>query len=921
MSMPPWRRRIWTETELPEEVIERYQGLLRGLLALPLADPAKRRPHVLELSPAAKKLWVSFYNEWGAVQADAEGEQAAAFAKIEAYAARLMLLHHVVAHVAAGVDDRCPITEVSATTGIALARWFAEEAKRIYATLSETEDERDLRSLIQFVHRHRGTITAKELQRSNGRKYPDTEAANTALDGLVSGGLGRWEERPAGPRGGRPTRTFILELPSDETDETSPSEESDGSSDEEQASDETSDETPPIPTFPQETEGFVGFVGRCSEVPGAPEAEMNGQEATGGFVGRVEEVSSGANQDGYRQPVTEESGDCERARRFMEELLSRPKGGGQQAPYQHAQHPTPYLLIDQADQLPALVGALDEAAVVALDLETTGLDPRKDRPRLLSLALPTMVEAYLLDLLAVDPAPVLEALAGKELIGHNLIFDLGFLDRLGFEPSGKIHDTLILSRILYAGEGPQFKHTLAACAPRELGETLDKTEQRSDWSGALTDSQLAYAARDVLVLPRLRDALAKKIAEADLERTAGIEARCLPAVAWMAAHGVAVDRQAWLVLVEQAEQEAAWLKQEMAGLAPVRPNEFFASWNFDSPADLLVLFRDALDFAVKDTSDETLAGLDHPLAGLLRKYREATKRTGTYGRQWLKHIAQDGRVYASWNQTGSEAGRMSCSAPNMQQLPRDRAYRRCIVAPPGRLLIKADYSQIELRIAARVSGDPALLEAYRQGIDVHRQTAQQVLGKEDVTKDDRQLAKALNFGLLYGMGASGFRKHARSEYGLDLTDEQATAYRAAFFRTYRGLAAWHRQVKARKGNETRTLAGRRRLIPSARADKTEKERRRFEAAMDRQRLNTPVQGTGADGLKLALALLWERRDQCPGAFPVLAVHDEIVVEADAAQADAAANWLKQAMMDAMAPLIDPVLVEVEVTVAGTWAGD
>jgi DNA polymerase-1 len=139
-----------------------------------------------------------------------------------------------------------------------------------------------------------------------------------------------------------------------------------------------------------------------------------------------------------------------------------------------------------------------------------------------------------------------------------------------------------------------------------------------------------------------------------------------------------------------------------------------------------------------------------------------------------------------------------------------------------------------------------------------------------------------------------------------MTLEQAHAYREAFFRTYPGLRSWHRRVRKRHATETRTLAGRRRLIDGK--------------AFDTIRLNTPVQGTGADGLKRALAVLWERRNQVPGAFPVLVVHDEIVIECDAAQAGAVSSWLKQAMVDAMAPWLDPVPVEVEIKVAPTWGG-
>jgi DNA polymerase-1 len=157
------------------------------------------------------------------------------------------------------------------------------------------------------------------------------------------------------------------------------------------------------------------------------------------------------------------------------------------------------------------------------------------------------------------------------------------------------------------------------------------------------------------------------------------------------------------------------------------------------------------------------------------------------------------------------------------------------------------------------------------------------------------------------MGAKGLRAYALSQYGVALSEEEAGRYRRSFFHAYPGLARWHERVRRQRAPESRTRDGRRRLFD----DKTP----------DTHRLNTPVQGTGADGLKLALALLWERRGQVPGAFPVLAAHDEIVIEAPADRADAAAAWLKAAMVDAMAPLIDPVPVEVEVTVARTWGGD
>jgi DNA polymerase-1 len=565
--------------------------------------------------------------------------------------------------------------------------------------------------------------------------------------------------------------------------------------------------------------------------------------------------------------------------------------------------------VQDPDGLRAVAAALDNTALVGLDVETTGLGPRTDRVRLLQLAVDTIdggTFAYLVDCFACDPSPLWEALAGKELVIHNAAFDLAFLDRLGFSPAGKVNDTLLLSRLLTAGATDP--NDLAACTSRELGVALDKAHQRGDWSGELTAGQLHYAARDAGVLVPLYTALAKKIEAAGLAGVADIETRALPAFLWLARSGVAFDRAAWDALTREATEAARDLAARLDAAAPPRPG-FLASegaWEWDSPQQVKAALE-AAGVRLESTDDEALAAVDHPMAGLLRDYRAARKRATTYGTDWGKHAAADGRVYAGWNQLGSVAGRTSCSGPNLQQVPRDPRYRRCFVATPGRVLVKSDYSQLQLRVAAKVAGDRAMLGAYARGEDLHTLTARQLTGKADVTKADRQLAKAVNFGLLFGLGAKGLRGYARGNYGLDLSEAQAAQYRRAFFAAYPGLGRWHRRAGSCRARECRTLAGRRRLLD----DKTPYT----------HRLNSPVQGTEADGAKLAMALLWERRDQCPGAFPVLFCHDEIVVEADADQADAAAAWLRQAMLDGMAPLLDPVRVEVEVRIARTWGGD
>jgi DNA polymerase-1 len=861
MAMPPKLPKQWSEAEIEPAVEEAYHTTLDKLLALDFAEKGGERvPHVLKLSPEAKTAWVQFYNGWAKEQAVVEGELAAAYSKLEAYAARFTLLYHVVCSVARGDDDLAPAEKQSVEAGVILCRWFANEVRRIYSTLNESEEARDARRLVEFIRSRGGRITIRLLQNSNSRKYPNADAAETDLNRLVEAGLADWQEQTPTAKGGRGTRWLILRPTSDTTDTTL----EDGSDDEDGPPggepDATTDTSPLAAGFSNDSVGSVGRVGCRTE---------NAVQSSSGACG----VPTG--------------GDC-----VMQNRVSSDGSVGRPA----------FLLVNDPPGLATIRAALDGTRLVGLDLETTGLDPRAASIRLLSLALDTTDGGrftYIVDCFAVDPSALWEALAGKELVIHNAAFDLGFLVRLGFTPAGKVYDTMALSQLLTAGTPD--RNGLAACCERYLGTTLNKAEQKGDWSGSLTDAQLAYAAADVHCLVPLLTALVGKIKEAGLVEVASIERRALPAVVWLGANGVALDVAAWRTLGRAADQAADRLRRDLDAGAPLQPGTLdgCSPWNWDSPQQA----QQALALAgckVEDTADETLAALEHPLAQLLRAYRLASKRGGTYGTEWLSHVEANGRVYPHWRQTGAASGRMSCSDPNMQNLPRGD-YRRCVIAPPSRLLVKADYSQIELRIAAKVSGDKALLDAYRRGDDLHTITARSVLGIAEVTKEHRQLAKALNFGLLYGMGARGFRQYAKAHYGQALSEADAHRYRAAFFKSYPGLAAWHRSIP-QTPIDTRTLAGRRLRNVT-----------RFT-----EKLNAPIQGSGADGLKLALALLWERRQEAAGDFPVLAVHDEIVVEADADRADTAATWVKSAMVDAMAPLIAPVPVEVEVKIGPSW---
>jgi DNA polymerase I len=451
-------------------------------------------------------------------------------------------------------------------------------------------------------------------------------------------------------------------------------------------------------------------------------------------------------------------------------------------------------------------------------------------------------------------------------------------------------------------------YSLEAVSRRELGIELDKTHQKADWSGELSSGMIEYAAKDAQVLLPIAEIHESKIKNEGLERVYEIEHRALPTVLWMQNAGLPFDGEGWKEYLAQAEEERTCLKEKLDALAPSRPRG--VGWNWNSHLQIKEVFS-LMDINLPNTKEDTLASCEHPFAGILLAYRKASKILSNYGYNFLKRVRDDGRIYASWRLIGAPTGRMSCSSPNLQQIPNE-VLRRYVRAPKGRVIVSTDYSQAELRIAARITGDKRMLEAYRKGEDLHAATAKLLMGRENISKEERHLAKAVNFGFLYGQGVAGFREYARREYGITMTIEEARRYRERFFQTYPGLKAWHEREwrELKRGNtETRTLTGRRCLGVKSFT----------------KRVNAPVQGSGADGQKLALALLHERRHECPGAYPVTCVHDSIVVECYSGDVEKVKDWVEKAMIDGMDEVLaypggegPRIPIEVEVKVGKTW---
>jgi DNA polymerase I-like protein with 3'-5' exonuclease and polymerase domains len=302
------------------------------------------------------------------------------------------------------------------------------------------------------------------------------------------------------------------------------------------------------------------------------------------------------------------------------------------------------------------------------------------------------------------------------------------------------------------------------------------------------------------------------------------------------------------------------------------------------------------------------------------------KAVTTYGADFLSNIREDGRIHSSFFPfTG--AGRYASSDPNLQNIPRTKKWRSCFEPDEGHSFNICDYSNIEMVVCAEITKDPALTKIFRSGDDAHYATAQVLLGKsrDQITKKERQEAKPVNFGLCYGMGAEKLVLYALSSYKVILTLAQAKNYRDRYFENYAGVAAWHARLnqeleehkKYDKRYEARTLAGRRRYMdPNTAYNETK---------------NTPVQGTGADGLKAALRCVYLRLRKY-GAWNgparlVHHVHDEILVETKGVPANPAdrefleqiKKELEEGMLEGMQPLLKRVPVKAEAATGATWA--
>jgi DNA polymerase I len=559
---------------------------------------------------------------------------------------------------------------------------------------------------------------------------------------------------------------------------------------------------------------------------------------------------------------------------------------------------------------------LQMSKVLGIDTETTGLDPLHDKIRLMQVAMGGY-PVIIFDMWKIDQptqAFLRELMAGKAIkVFQNAKFDMKFLERAGLPVAGRIFDTYIAGHLLRQ-KTRLTRFGLDTLAQHYLGVELPKDHQTSNWSDHLSAEQFEYAARDAAVLIPLREAMIRDLQSEELVDVAKLEFGCLYAVVEMELTGIQLDLERWKRLGEQFEQhkEVASIELNKHLRKSTIQLRLFGEdtddLNLDSQQQVLKALKDQ-GIPVKNTSRNHLMPLasEYPVIQHLLEYRKVAKALQAFIYSIPETIHPvSGRIHPRYHQMGASTGRFSCGHPNLQQIPRSKEFRSCFVAKPGHQLIIADYSQIELRVVAEISRDETMIQAYKTGQDLHRLTASLIANKSlnDVTKQERQAAKAVNFGLVYAMGARGLQAYAQSTYGVAMTLDDAEMFRKRFFEAYSGVANWHKSVKMSKERVTRTLGGR--------------KHRWRETASVTGLYNWPVQGTAADIVKQAMADLIHNLKESSAKI-VGMVHDEIILETRNEEALETAKILKETMEEAGARLLRRVPVLAETSIAVNWA--
>ena len=597
-------------------------------------------------------------------------------------------------------------------------------------------------------------------------------------------------------------------------------------------------------------------------------------------------------------------------------------------------------IVDDPALLATVVAECRRASLVALDTETTSLDPLRADLVGMSLAVAPGRSWYLPfahvapdgelaggtapqnlpPLTSAGLAPLRELLSNPRVhkAGHNVKYDWLVLRRAGVELAGVTYDSMLASFVLDPGRRSHAIDELVrdrlSLVMRTYPELVGRGKSQRPFAAVPVADAARYCAADSEMVLRLRAAFQPELEDHQLVQLLDtIELPLLPVLVDMEWRGVRID-------VERLGEISRTFARELAELERSIYRAAGTDFNINSTPQLRHVLFDKIQLPVlKKTKTgastdyevlEQLAAAGHEVPKLLIEYRELSKLKSTYVDALPGFInPATGRIHTSFNQTGAATGRLSSSDPNLQNIPvrtpRGEAIRRAFVAPPGALLLTADYSQIELRLLAHLSGDPAFVRAFEQGGDIHRQTAAIIFGvpQEQVTSEMRARAKTINFGTIYGQGPFALARQ------LGITQEEARAFIQEYFTRFAGVRAWldRTVVEAREKGYVETLFGRRRYVPEL------KDRNyNIRAFGERTATNSPLQGSAADLIKIAMVRIAAALTAGGLASRmILQVHDELVLEVPASEVSIATELVKR-HMERAADLRVPLVVTVGV---------
>jgi DNA polymerase-1 len=618
-------------------------------------------------------------------------------------------------------------------------------------------------------------------------------------------------------------------------------------------------------------------------------------------------------------------------RSWLRELLSAEEAE-REATAQPNARDLAYETVLEQSQLERWLTQLSRAEVFAFDTETTSLDYMQARIVGVSFAVEPNRAAYVplahdyagapdqldRDAVLARLRPLLEGEAPGKL-GHNLKYDMSVLANHGIGLAGIRHDTMLESYVL---DSTASRHDMDSLALKYLGhknisyeEVAGKGARQLNFREVPVEQAAPYAAEDADITLRLHQALWPRLHSVPaLERVyRDIDLPLVPVLSRMERTGVLVDTEMLARHSEELTQRLHEIEEQAQAIAG-------HAFNLGSPKQIQeILFdRQKLPVLAKtpkgapSTAESVLQelALDYPLPRLILDHRALSKLKSTYTDRLPERVDPDsGRVHTSYHQAVAATGRLSSSEPNLQNIPvrteEGRRIRQAFVAPPGSRVVAADYSQIELRIMAHLSADEGLLEAFAAGEDIHQATAAEVFGLplEQVSADQRRSAKAINFGLIYGMSAFGLARQLGMERGA------AQEYVDRYFARYPGVKAYMdaTRAKAHEDGYVETVFGRRLYLPEINARDTQRRN-----AAERTAINAPMQGTAADIIKLAMirADRW-LHGQESAARMIMQVHDELVFEVPEGELERVCGGVRVCMEEATS-LSVPLVVDIGV---------